>query len=94
VLEKLHPAELYVEISPVDARKLGITPGEPVVVASQRGEVRARAFVTHTIKAGQLFMPMHYPGTNKLTFPAFDPHSRQPAYKACAVSLRKLEAWE
>ena len=28
---------------------------------------------------------------NRLTFAAFDPHSRQPAYKACAVALRKVE---
>jgi len=25
--------------------------------------------------------------TNKLTFPAFDPHSRQPSYKASAVRI-------
>jgi assimilatory nitrate reductase catalytic subunit len=30
---------------------------------------------------------MHGPTINKLTFAAFDPHSRQPAYKACAVNL-------
>jgi hypothetical protein len=32
---------------------------------------------------------MHYARTNQLTFAAFDPHSRQPAYKACAVSVRR-----
>jgi assimilatory nitrate reductase catalytic subunit len=31
---------------------------------------------------------MHYAQANRLTFPAFDPESRQPAYKACAVSIR------
>jgi assimilatory nitrate reductase catalytic subunit len=29
---------------------------------------------------------------NRLTFPAFDPHSRQPAYKACAVKIAPAKA--
>jgi predicted molibdopterin-dependent oxidoreductase YjgC len=28
--------------------------------------------------------------TNRLTIAAFDPNSRQPAYKACAVQLEKV----
>jgi predicted molibdopterin-dependent oxidoreductase YjgC len=48
----------------------------------------ARAFVTHGVSPKQLFVPMHYARTNQLTFAAFDPQSRQPAYKACAVALR------
>jgi assimilatory nitrate reductase catalytic subunit len=32
-------------------------------------------------------MPMHYASTNYLTADAFDPYSRQPSYKACAVAL-------
>ena len=33
---------------------------------------------------------MHDEATNRLTFAAFDPYSRQPSYKACAVALRRL----
>ncbi len=36
-------------------------------------------------------MPMHYPEANRLTFPAFDPYSRQPSYKACAVAVQRVE---
>src|SRR5690606_32635770 len=82
VLSRLSPSELYIELSPVDARALGITPEEQVNVTSQRASVRARAFVTNNVKPGHVFMPMHYESMNRLTFPAFDPHSRQPAYKA------------
>jgi hypothetical protein len=39
-------------------------------------------------------MSMHDPGTNVLTVAAFDPHSRQPAYKAAAVEVERLESWE
>ena len=48
----------------------------------------ARAFVTHSVQPGQVFVPMHYARANQLPFPAFDPQSRQPAYKSCAVTVR------
>jgi len=35
---------------------------------------------------------MHFDTVNRLTYPAFDPHSRQPSYKACAVVLERLPA--
>jgi anaerobic selenocysteine-containing dehydrogenase len=91
VLRRLSANEAYVEISPVDARSLGIEPDERVNVSSQRGAMVARAFVTNTVKPGQVFIPMHYEAMNQLTFAAFDPHSRQPAYKACAVRVSKLD---
>jgi assimilatory nitrate reductase catalytic subunit len=94
VLRELYPHELHVEINPADARRYHIEPNQWVMVSSRRARIRARAFVTHGVRAGEVFLPMHDPTVNRLTFPAFDPHSRQPAYKACAVSVRKLESWE
>jgi assimilatory nitrate reductase catalytic subunit len=94
VLHKLGIAEPYVEISPVDAARLAISPGQHVVIESRRGWMTARAFVTHAVQPAQVFVPMHYARTNLLTFAAFDPHSRQPAYKACAVAVRALHAGE
>ena len=41
------------------------------------------------MQRGQVFIPMHYPEVNRLTHPSFDPHSRQPNYKACAVEILK-----
>ncbi|HEY6725883.1 MAG TPA: molybdopterin dinucleotide binding domain-containing protein, partial [Polyangiaceae bacterium] len=73
----------------VDARQLGIAPDDSVAVTSPRGSVLARAFVTNNVQPGHVFMPMHYETMNQLTFSAFDPYSRQPAYKACAVRLSK-----
>jgi assimilatory nitrate reductase catalytic subunit len=91
VLTKLCPSELYIEISAVDARRLAIQPDEAVHVCSQRATVRARAFITNSVKPGEVFMPMHYDTMNQLTFSAFDPFSRQPAYKACAVKIVKVD---
>lgn len=88
VLRKLYPQGIYVEIHPEDARRLKIAPQSWVEVASQRGALQARAFVTPTVQPGQLFIPMHYAETNRLTDSVFDPYSKQPSYKACAVRVR------
>ncbi|MBV8129473.1 MAG: nitrate reductase [Planctomycetaceae bacterium] len=94
VLRKLHPRDPYVEIHPVDAKALGLTPGGWVVVESRRGSAVVRAFVTPTIPTGQIFLPMHDGSTNLLTLAVFDPESRQPAYKACAVRIRAARGEE
>jgi assimilatory nitrate reductase catalytic subunit len=90
VLRKLCPQSLHVEINPQDARELGVRPHDRVVVESRRGILQARAVVTPTIPAGQLFLPMHDSATNRLTDAMFDPYSKQPAYKSCAVRIRVL----
>lgn len=87
ILRKLYPQNIYVEVHPDDARRLGIRPHQWVRVSSQRGELKAKAFVTPTVRPGELFLPMHYVETNRLTDAVFDPYSRQPSYKACAVQL-------
>ncbi|WP_414662949.1 molybdopterin oxidoreductase family protein [Horticoccus sp. 23ND18S-11] len=87
VLRKLAPTVQTVEINPVDAERLGIAAGKSVEVKSRRGTASALAVVTATVQPGQIFMPMHFAALNQLTFAAFDPHSRQPAYKACAVAV-------
>jgi assimilatory nitrate reductase catalytic subunit len=88
VLQKLSPQNAYVEINPADARDLSIAQNQLVVVESQRGSIEARAFVSAVVRRGQLFIPMHYEKVNQLTDAVFDPYSRQPSYKACAVRIR------
>jgi assimilatory nitrate reductase catalytic subunit len=87
ILRKLYAPELYVEINPIDSRRLGIRSGDPVTVSSQRGSLQGRALVTPAVQPGQLFIPMHYETTNLLTNAVFDPYSHQPAYKACAAAI-------
>jgi assimilatory nitrate reductase catalytic subunit len=89
VLRKLAPTVLTVEIHPDDAERLAITAGDCVSIRSRRGDAEAIAVVTATVQSGQIFLPMHFETVNRLTFPAFDPHSRQPSYKACAVAVAK-----
>ncbi|HWH34457.1 MAG TPA: molybdopterin-dependent oxidoreductase [Acidimicrobiales bacterium] len=94
LLRTLHPEGPYVEVNPADAGAAGIDEGQWVTVSSARGSMRARALITPAVGAGQLFVPMHDAQVNRLTHPSFDPSSRQPSYKHCAVALRPLEHWE
>ncbi len=89
ILGKLCPSAAYIEIHPDDAAALGLAENGSVLVRSRRGEMRASAYIAPTVQRGQVFIPMHYPEVNRLTHPSFDPHSRQPNYKACAVALTK-----
>jgi len=94
VLRKLYPENNFVVINPIDAKKLGIADNALVNVSTRRGSIKARAFINTSVKPGQIFIPMHYEDTNKLTFPAFDPYSRQPSYKICAASVMPILHYE
>jgi assimilatory nitrate reductase catalytic subunit len=91
VLRQLYPQKLHVELNPLDARRLRLAPNDEVTISSRRGSIRASVFITPTVQRGQVFLPMHDEPTNRLTFPVFDPYSRQPGYKACAVRLVKAK---
>jgi formate dehydrogenase major subunit len=84
-----YPASL-VEINPVDADKLNIADGQDVLVASRRGEVKAKAQITEKSAPGTIFMNFHFTDTpvNVLTNPALDPVGKIPEYKVCAVKLQ------
>lgn len=87
VLKRLSSQDSYIELNPKDAKQLKLRPHQPVIVSSQRGRISSRVFITPTVRRGQVFMPMHYPEVNQLTLAHFDPHSRQPSYKNCAVNI-------
>lgn len=80
----------FVEIHPRDARRYGITDGEPVTVSSRRGEVDFEAKVTQDIRPGVVFTTFHSAKhlVNDATQEAHDPFSKQPAFKKCAVNIR------
>ena len=89
VLRALEDHTLAVELSPEDARARSVADGDWVEIASARGVIHAEARVTPAVSAGQVFVPMHDSSTNRLTMAAFDPYSRQPAYKSAAVEVRR-----
>jgi anaerobic selenocysteine-containing dehydrogenase len=89
ILQKLCPSQPYIEIHPNDAQRLDLIENDIVTVRSRRGEMKAQIYIAPTVRTGEVFLPMHYPDVNRLTHSSFDPHSRQPNYKACAVTLLK-----
>jgi formate dehydrogenase alpha subunit len=84
---------LEVAIHPADARRLGVDSGSPVRVRSRRGELTGHAHVTDSVRAGAVFVPfvkLADSAANFLTNPAFDPSSKIPEYKVCAVAVERL----
>ncbi|MCH1867777.1 molybdopterin oxidoreductase family protein [Nocardioides sp. CFH 31398] len=78
----------YVEMHPMLADRIGAYDGEPVVVTTRRGELKAPARLTTAIRPDTVFVPFHWVGANRLTSDALDPASRMPAFKVCAAAVR------
>jgi assimilatory nitrate reductase catalytic subunit len=94
ILEHLSP-EAWLEMNPRDAGRLGLRSHDRVDVVSRRGRVRGVELrLTEITAPGQVFMPFHYFETNanELTQSAFDPISREPNYKQCAVRVERTGA--
>jgi formate dehydrogenase alpha subunit len=81
---------LEVAIHPTDARRLRVDTGGRVRVESRRGELTGYARVTEAVRPGAIFVPfvkLHDSAVNFLTNSAFDPSSKIPEYKVCAVRV-------
>ncbi|MBV8847664.1 MAG: nitrate reductase [Bryobacterales bacterium] len=96
ILERLSP-QAWLEMNPRDAKQLNLRSHDRVDVVSRRGRVRGVELrLTEIIAPGQVFMPFHYAETNvnEVTQSAFDPISREPNYKQCAVRVERSGARE
>jgi formate dehydrogenase major subunit len=85
-------SEETADLSPSDAKTLGIENGEKVRVKSRRGEVIVKAKLTEQVPPGMVWMAFHFRegNANWLTNPVFDPITLTAEYKACAVAVEKL----
>jgi assimilatory nitrate reductase catalytic subunit len=93
ILERLSP-EAWLEMNPRDGRALRLKPTQRVDVVSRRGVIRNLELrLTETIGAGQVFVPFHWAeaNANQATQSAFDPISREPNFKQCAVRVEPTE---
>jgi formate dehydrogenase major subunit len=86
--------ELFAEINPSDAARLGIAEGEAVAITTARGDTMAKARVTDKVRAGAAFMPFHFSGTNQLTIDALDAEAKIPEFKVAACQLHPEPAEE
>ncbi len=83
----------YVELHAADAAALGVGNGELVVVESRRGQTELPVWIDGrgAVPKGSVFVPFFDEARriNAVTHHLFDPFSKQPDYKKCAVRLRK-----
>ena len=84
--------ENFIEMHPMNARKLGVEDGQIVDVVSRRGRVRCRAMVSRQVRRGAVWMPFHFPDskTNHLTTDAGDAVTGTGEYKVCAVRVEPV----
>ena len=85
----------YVDIHPKDARLLELAEGDVVVITSRRGRMEAPARISHSVKPGTLFLPIHFgesPANVLTSAEAFDPLAKIPEFKVSAVRIEKLSA--
>jgi anaerobic selenocysteine-containing dehydrogenase len=95
-LQTLAP-RAWLEMNPRDARRLKLKPHDRVSVISPRSRVDGIELrVTEIVAPGQVFMPFHFVETNSnlVTQSAFDPISREPNFKQCAVQVERTERRE
>lgn len=92
---ELHRAvpEALLEIHPEDAEAMGIQSGDMCKVISRRGEVVIRSTTRGRGKPpkGLVYMPFFAEETliNLVTLDCYDPISKEPDYKKCAVKIVK-----
>lgn len=91
ILQHLSP-NAWLEMNPRDAERLALQPHTLVDVVSSRGRTcGVELRITEMVAPGQVFAPFHFAETNinRVTQSAFDPFSREPNYKQCAVRIER-----
>jgi predicted molibdopterin-dependent oxidoreductase YjgC len=79
-------------LSPEDARRLGLAEGELATVSSRRAWLEAPVHIDQTLREGLAFMTLHFPEqvqTNLLTLDAWDPKSGTAEFKATAIRVER-----
>ena len=85
----------YMEMNPDAADALGIDHQSYVRLVSRRGDAVVLVQLTHRVPKNMVFVPFHFHDcVNRLTLGLLDPHSRQPAFKQCAVSIEAVDQKE
>ncbi len=82
----------YLLMNPKDAQNLNVKHLDSIEVSSINGQVSIfDVHVTDNVNPKELFAPMHYIETNRLSVSVYDRFSKEPSYKYAPVKVRKLE---
>lgn len=82
----------WLEMNPIDAEKLALRQHDRVTITSRRNRVtNVELRITGIVAPGQVFMPFHFAeqNSNLVTLGAYDPISREPNFKQCAVRVER-----
>ena len=91
MLEGMVP-NAWLEMNPADAARLSLRQHDRVTLVSRRARVDdIELRITGIVAPGQVFMPFHFAeqNSNLVTLGAFDPISREPNFKQCAVRVER-----
>lgn len=89
-LNKFSPTP-YMEMNPDAAKELGIQHGSYARLTSRRGDAVVMVQLTQRIPPNMVFIPFHFHEcVNRISLGLLDPHSRQPAFKQCAVKVESM----
>ena len=85
----------YMEMNPDAAAELGINHMDYVRLVSRRGDAIVMVQLTQRVPHNMVFVPFHFHDcVNRLSLGLLDPHSRQPAFKQCAVRIESVSQME
>ncbi|MSU69483.1 MAG: formate dehydrogenase subunit alpha [Opitutaceae bacterium] len=90
--DRLHATD-YLQLSPVDATRLGLTEGEIVRLRSEQGSADLPVQVSDHVKPGEVYTTFHSTRVflNQITTAHRDRYTKTPEYKITAVRIEKLE---
>ncbi|GMR18617.1 MAG: nitrate reductase [Gammaproteobacteria bacterium] len=89
-LNKFSPTP-YMEMNPDAAYALGFEHMSYARLTSRRGDAVVLVQLTHRVPPDMVFIPFHFHEcVNRLALGLLDPHSRQPAFKQCAVNIEPV----
>ncbi len=82
----------YMEMNPDAAAEFGVEHSQYARLVSRRGDAIVLVQCTQRVPRDMIFVPFHYHEcVNRVSLGLLDPHSRQPAYKQCAVRVEPIE---
>ncbi|HGX93400.1 MAG TPA: nitrate reductase, partial [Candidatus Tenderia sp.] len=85
----------YMEMNPDAAKELGIEHMSYARLASRRGDAVVLVQLTQRVPRNMVFIPFHFHEcVNRVSLGLLDPHSRQPAFKQCAIRVEAVAQQE
>ena len=88
VLDEREP-EAAAYLAPTELDRIGVAPGNDILIATRRGTITLTARADQTMPEGMVFVPFAFveAAANVLTNPALDPFGKIPEFKYAACRL-------